>query len=162
MRDFNDLERWTDRDLVDLRGDKIGTVDDLYYDETTGQVEWFLVRTGLFGTKKTLVPTSLVRPAGEDLRVDLSKDDVKDAPKIDDDQELSDQGKRELFRYYGLSYVGEPAGMGSTESGTAAPEHHDAAMIRAQEELSMRKARRPKELVRLQRERKHKDDREAA
>lgn len=162
MRDFNDLERWTDRDLVDLHGDKIGTVDDLYYDEPTGQAEWFLVRTGLFGTKKTFVPTSLVRPVGEDLMADLSKDDVRGAPRVDDDNELSDEEEGELFRYYGLSYLGEPAGVSSSGSGAPSSYLFGATTIQAEEELSMRKARRPKELVRLQRKHKHKDDRKAA
>ena len=42
------------RTLVDGDGEKIGKIDDLYYDAQGGQPEWALVNTGLFGTKKTL------------------------------------------------------------------------------------------------------------
>ena len=84
VEEYRELADWADRDLLDPNGDKIGKVDELYYDETTGKPDWLLVRTGLFGTKKTFVPASEVRQQGEDLVVSFSKDRVKDAPRVED------------------------------------------------------------------------------
>jgi hypothetical protein len=95
---------WTDRDLVDSTGDKIGKVDGLYYDETTGQPEWLLVKTGLFGTKKTFVPADQVHVSGDHLMTSLSKDRVKDAPSIDDEEMVNDDDQRQLYSYYGMTY----------------------------------------------------------
>jgi uncharacterized protein (TIGR02271 family) len=95
------------RTLVDESGDKIGKVDELYYDQEGGQPEWALVNTGLFGTKKTFVPIRSATPTGEDLQVPVSKDQVKDAPRIDADQELSEQEERRLFEHYGVPYTTE-------------------------------------------------------
>ena len=85
------------RTLIDGEGEKIGKIDELYYDEQGGQPEWALVSTGLFGTKKSFVPIRSASPAGEDLKVPVSKEQVKDAPRIDADQELSESEERELF-----------------------------------------------------------------
>ena len=42
---------WRSRTMVDRDGDRIGTIDGIYADDQTGQPEWALVNTGLFGTK---------------------------------------------------------------------------------------------------------------
>jgi uncharacterized protein YrrD len=54
--------------VVDQEGEKIGKVDELYYDERGDQPEWALVTTGVFGTKKTFIPIRRARPAGENLQ----------------------------------------------------------------------------------------------
>lgn len=101
---YGELAGWTDRDLLDPTGDKIGKVDELYYDETTGQPEWLLVKTGLFGMKKTFVPASEVRRQGEDLVAPFSKDRVKDAPRVDDEEVLTEAEESRLYSYYGVSH----------------------------------------------------------
>ncbi len=96
-----------DRTLVDRDGEKIGKIDELYYDEQGGQPEWALVNTGLFGTKKTFVPIKGVKSAGEDLQVPVTKAQVKSAPRIDANQELSEPEERQLFEHYGVPYTTE-------------------------------------------------------
>jgi uncharacterized protein (TIGR02271 family) len=93
------------RTLLDVRGDKIGKIDELYHDEQGAQPEWALVNTGMFGTKKTFVPIRGASPTGEDLRVSVTKDQVKDAPRVDVDQELSEAEERQLFEHYGVPYT---------------------------------------------------------
>lgn len=100
---YGELAGWAERDLLDSTGDKIGKVDELYYDETTGKPDWLLVRTGLFGTKKTFVPTSEVRRQGEDLVASFSKDRVKDAPRVDDEELLTADEESRLYSYYGVT-----------------------------------------------------------
>ena len=39
----------------------LGTVGEVYLDDETGRPEWATVRTGLFGTKDSLVPNMPVR-----------------------------------------------------------------------------------------------------
>lgn len=95
------------RTVVDSQGEKIGKVDELYYDEEGGQPEWALVNTGLFGTKKTFVPIKGASRTGEDVGVGVTKAQVKDAPRIDADQELSEAEERRLFEHYGVPYTTE-------------------------------------------------------
>ena len=39
--------------MLDREGNRIGSIDVIYLDDQTGQPEWALVNTGLFGTKAT-------------------------------------------------------------------------------------------------------------
>ena len=43
-------------DLADSAGDKIGKIVEMYLDAESGEPEWALVHTGLFGSKQTFVP----------------------------------------------------------------------------------------------------------
>jgi uncharacterized protein (TIGR02271 family) len=107
------------RTLIDEAGEKIGKVDELYYDSEGGQPEWALVNTGLFGTKKTFVPIRSGSPTGEDVQVPVSKDQVKDAPRVDVDQELSEHEERALFEHYGVPYTTEGSTTAQGAPGTA-------------------------------------------
>ena len=128
---------WRDRTVVGSDGEKIGTVDEVYLDTESGEPEWLSVNTGLFGVKSSFVPLQNAQPAGEDVRVAYTKDEVKDAPGIKPDEELSDAEERELWGYYGLEYgsngvaddAREPVGRD-----TSGPETDDA-MTRSEEEL---------------------------
>jgi len=112
------------RTLVDEAGEKIGKIDELYYDKEGGQPEWALVNTGLFGTKKSFVPIRSANPSGEDLQVPVTKVQVKDAPRIDADQALSEEEERRLFEHYGVPYTTEGSttaeGAPNTAGGQAA------------------------------------------
>jgi uncharacterized protein (TIGR02271 family) len=141
-------------DVIDASGDKVGTVEEIYLDQETGQPEWALVKTGLFGSKSTFVPLSGASPQDDTLRVQYEKDQIKDAPKIDADQQLSQSEERELYQHYGMGYTegdtdqdasagGEPVGRD-----VSGPET-DNAMTRSEEELRVDKSSRERGRVRL-------------
>ncbi|MCF6744426.1 DUF2382 domain-containing protein [Blastococcus sp. KM273128] len=96
------ISRVIGQDVYDTEGQKIGSASEVYLDDETGQPEWVTVRTGLFGTKESFVPIRDADLTDDGLRVPVSKDRVKDAPKIDTDGHLSPQEEEELYRYYGL------------------------------------------------------------
>ena len=54
MPDIQTVRSWEGRAMVDGDGDRIGTIDAIYVDDQTGEPEWALVNTGLFGTKGTV------------------------------------------------------------------------------------------------------------
>ena len=104
------ISRVIGKDVYDESGDKIGSAGEVYLDDETGQPEWVTVRTGLFGTKESFVPIRNADLTDDGIRVPVSKDRVKDAPKIDTDGHLSPQEEEELYRYYGM-------GVGTTDTG---------------------------------------------
>jgi uncharacterized protein (TIGR02271 family) len=111
------LDRVIGRDVYDESGSKIGSASEVYLDDQTGQPEWVTVRTGMFGTKESFVPIRDADLTDDGVRVHVSKDKVKDAPKIDTDGHLSPAEEEELYRYYGLggSWTGtETTGMADT------------------------------------------------
>ncbi|MFJ4190702.1 PRC and DUF2382 domain-containing protein [Kitasatospora sp. NPDC089509] len=86
---------------VDRNGDKIGTVDEVYLDDATGQPEWAAVRTGIFG-RDAFVPLTTSEFSGDELRVPYDKSLVKDSPDFGVGQHLSPAQELQLYRYYGL------------------------------------------------------------
>jgi uncharacterized protein (TIGR02271 family) len=115
------LDRVIGRDVYDETGSKIGSASEVYLDDQTGQPEWVTVKTGLFGTKESFVPIRDADLTDDGVRVHVSKDKVKDAPKIDTDGHLSPQEEEELYRYYGLGggHTGtETSGYQTTETTT--------------------------------------------
>ncbi|MFW3171219.1 PRC-barrel domain-containing protein, partial [Geodermatophilus sp. CPCC 206100] len=90
------------KDVYDQSGSKIGSASEVYLDDESGQPEWVTVRTGLFGTKESFVPLRSADLTGDGVRVSVSKDQVKDAPRVDTDGHLSPQEEQELYRHYGL------------------------------------------------------------
>ena len=112
-----DLLQKRGQDIYDRSGDKLGSLDEIYLDAETGAPEWALVNTGLFGTKSTFVPLRDATDDGGSLRVPYEKAQVKDAPKVDPDGELSQQQEAELYRHYGLDYSESRSDSGLPEGG---------------------------------------------
>ncbi len=121
MTDMTEANDYRGRTLIDDQGEKIGKIDELYHDQEGGQPEWALVHTGLFGTKRTFVPIRSATVAGEDLQVPVTKDQVKNAPRVDADQELSEDEERTLFEHYGVPYTtaGSTTAEGAPNAGGA-------------------------------------------
>jgi uncharacterized protein (TIGR02271 family) len=104
--------------VIDLNGDKIGKVEEIYLDKDTDKPEWVLVNTGLFGSSSTFVPLQGSSRQGDDLQVSFDKDQVKDAPAVEAGKELSQSEEAELYRYYGLDYSEAGSDSGLPEGGT--------------------------------------------
>jgi hypothetical protein len=107
---------WQGRVMVDRDSNKIGEVVDIYLDNETDRPEWAVVRTGLFGLRSTFVPLTEAREVGDELQVPHQRSQVKQAPNIEPDGQLSAAQEAELYRHYGLDYdtvtldSGAPAG----------------------------------------------------
>jgi uncharacterized protein (TIGR02271 family) len=83
--------------------DKIGSIGQIYVDDSTGAPNWVTVKTGLFGSAETFVPLEGARADGDDLYVDFAEDKIKDAPRVDPDGSITPAEEEELYTYYGLS-----------------------------------------------------------
>ena len=107
MEHFTEAYDFGGRTLVDPSGEKIGTIDDVYADREGGLPQWALVHTGLFGIGKSFVPLHGASPTGEDVRVTVDKQAVKDSPAVRDDHSLSEAEEQRLFEHYGVPYPTE-------------------------------------------------------
>jgi uncharacterized protein (TIGR02271 family) len=101
MTTLQDVQAWRGQKAVDANGDKVGTIEDIYLDRASGEPEWAAVKTGLFGTKVSFVPIQDARTAEGDIRLAYTKDQIKDAPNIDADGQLSTQEEQALYEHYG-------------------------------------------------------------
>jgi uncharacterized protein (TIGR02271 family) len=168
MPDVDTVRSWQGATMVDRDGDRVGTIDAIYVDDQSGQPEWALVNTGLFGTKSTFVPIAQASGSGDQVQVPYEKQLVKDAPNMDPDGHLSEEEEQELWRHYGLEYgaasTGRAAQTRATEdvdlpAGTGAGDQEDGydrtdrtsddAMTRSEEELQVGTTQRERGRVRL-------------
>lgn len=91
-----------DTTVVDPEGSKIGKVGTVYLADDTRSPEWVTVKTGLFGHKESFVPLSGAAMDDDGLHVNVAKDRVSEAPRMDTDGHLSQGDSAELYRHYGL------------------------------------------------------------
>ena len=152
-----DIDSWRGRTVVDRDGDKIGKLGEIYLDEQTGRPEWALVNTGMFGSKSSFVPLTGASEADGDVRVQFEKAQVKDAPNVDEGQQLSQDEEHQLYSHYGLDYGESRSDSGLPEGGgdaggpgrdTSGP-NTDDAMTRSEEEVAVGTTQRESGRVRL-------------
>jgi len=103
MATQQDVRAWRGLNLVDRDGDKVGKIEDVYLDRSSGEPEWIAVKTGFFGTNVSFVPIHGASAQGDDVRAEYEKSLIKDAPNVDPDGELSPEEERRLYQHYGRS-----------------------------------------------------------
>ena len=84
-------------------GDKIGSIGQVYADDENGQPTWVTAKTGLFALSESFVPLNGARVEGDDILVPYTKEQVKDAPRVDTDGRLEPDEEDRLYAHYGLS-----------------------------------------------------------
>jgi uncharacterized protein (TIGR02271 family) len=140
------LDEMRGRPVYDLNGDKIGSVEEIFYDDQSQRPEWIGVGTGFFKTKRVLVPVQGASLQEDGICVAYGADQVKDSPDIDGD-DISDRTEQELYQYYRLDGT-----RGDTRGGTrgkAPKADADQALTRSEEELQVGKERTQAGSVRL-------------
>jgi uncharacterized protein (TIGR02271 family) len=134
--------------VVSADGQKIGSIGQVYVDDSTGEPSFVTVKTGLFGTAESFVPLQDATVTGSDIRVAYDKDEVKDAPRVDPDGRITPTEEQRLYAHYGLSSRGgytsgtERTGVsGTRDFGTrgydASGPTTDDAMTRSEERLQV-------------------------
>ncbi|RJT75116.1 DUF2382 domain-containing protein [Arthrobacter cheniae] len=95
-------------------GSKVGSAGQVYLDDQTGDPSWVTVKTGLFGTSESFAPLQGANVTGDDVTIGYTKEQVKDAPRVESDGELSPEEEETLYRHYGLSGHTGTTGTGNT------------------------------------------------
>jgi uncharacterized protein (TIGR02271 family) len=149
MTSVQELQTMMGQTAVDVDGAKIGKIGQVYLDDRTGQPQWVTVSTGLFGTKESFAPLYGSSVTGDELKLAVTKDLVKDAPKVDNDGHLEEPEVQDLYQHYN-GYLGSDtyqqddvydvdqaegsANTGSAGHDTSGP-NTDDAMTRSEERL---------------------------
>ncbi|MFH8370064.1 PRC-barrel domain-containing protein [Streptomyces sp. NPDC018031] len=96
-----DPRRLIGRKAFDRAGARLGTVDEVYLDDATGEPEWAAVRTGLF-SRDVFVPLGPSEVVDDTLRVPYERGLIKDAPDFGVGRHLSPEQELQLYHHYGL------------------------------------------------------------
>jgi uncharacterized protein (TIGR02271 family) len=139
MTSPQDVQQFIGRTAVDSEGSKVGKIGQIYLDEQTGMPLWATVATGMFGTRQSFAPLYGAQVSGGEVTLAVSKEQIKDAPSVDDDGRIDASEQEALYRHY-AGYLGEQTGYGP--GGQAGPQGRDTsgpvtddAMTRSEERL---------------------------
>src|SRR3954451_9553632 len=105
------LGDWRGQSVVDPDGEKVGSLEELFYDAETDLPTFIAVKSGLISKHLTLVPLAGATVGRDYVRVAHTKALIKNAPNHDTDVELTTEDETNAYSHYGLSYV--PAGQGA-------------------------------------------------
>jgi len=90
---------------IDASDGKVGSIDDLYFDDAKWTIRYLVVDTGgwLTGRKLLLTPPSVGAAdwPRRQLSVRLSRQQIEDSPPIDTAKPVSRQHESDLYRHYG-------------------------------------------------------------
>jgi hypothetical protein len=99
------VAEWHGKMLLDRDGEKIGKLQDVYVDVQTDEPQFGTVKEGLIGRHLTFVPLGGIKVGPDDLQVAVLKQQIKDAPNIEQHgEELSQADESALYHHYELNY----------------------------------------------------------
>src|SRR5438094_8098550 len=75
-----ELGEWRGRDLIDRNGERIGKLEDVYFDVESDEPQFGTVKEGWIGRHLTFVPLVGVTIGPDSLQLAVSKEQVKSAP----------------------------------------------------------------------------------
>jgi hypothetical protein len=102
---FN-VSDWHGKLLVDLAGQKIGKLEDVYVDVETDVPQFATVKEGFIGRHLTFVPLAGINLGPDELQVAVTKEQVQAAPNIEQHgEELSQADESALYHHYELNYT---------------------------------------------------------
>ncbi|HEX4483224.1 MAG TPA: PRC-barrel domain-containing protein [Solirubrobacteraceae bacterium] len=97
---------WHGQQIVDIDGEKIGKLEDVYVDVETDVPQFATVKEGLIGRHLTFVPLGGITVGPDELRVAVTKAQVQDAPNIaQQGEELSQDDESALYHHFELNYT---------------------------------------------------------
>ncbi len=125
MIDNAQLSSLAGKHVVGTDGEKIGKIADVYESTDGGGGTFATVTTGLFGGGSSFFPLDAAELRGDDVAVPYSKSFIKDAPRVDNDEELTAPEEQRLFEYYSLggstTATAAATGTGRSAHETAVP-----------------------------------------
>lgn len=99
------IRDWREHDVVDVHGDKVGSLEAVYFDTESDQATFASVRVGMIGRHRLVfVPLTDAVVAPSYVKVTAEKKLIKDAPSIETDGELTSDLEPAVFEHYGLTY----------------------------------------------------------
>ena len=133
MIDSSSLGTLSGKTVTGPDGDTIGKIADVYESTDGGGGTFATVTTGAFGGGASFFPLDAATLQGDTVTVPFTKDFIKDAPRVENDEELTAPEEERLFSYYsGAGAQGLSTGtVGHDTSGPTT----DSAMTRSEETL---------------------------
>jgi PRC-barrel domain len=101
-----EIAEWRGRVLVDSAGERIGKLEEVYFDVETDEPQFGTVKEGFVGRHLTFVPLTGITIGPDNLQVPVTKAQVKSAQNIAlQGGELTQADESALYHHYELNYT---------------------------------------------------------
>jgi uncharacterized protein (TIGR02271 family) len=106
-------------DVLDTQGNNLGSVDGVWVDDATNDLEFIAVKTGGLFAKSHIVPVADAQIGDGTVTVPYAEDQIKDAPSFATDAELTPEDEDQIYAFFGIdrSTSASPSGLPSGTSG---------------------------------------------
>jgi len=122
--EIEQIEEWAGHDVVDRDGEKVGKLEDVYFEAGSRKALFGCVKAGMLGRRHFLVPIADASVARDHIRVTYGRDQIKAGPQIEPGATLESAMEQELARHYAFDLT---AGERRYESASARAEREAAA-----------------------------------
>lgn len=106
-------------EVVDVEGNKVGTVDSVWVDEVAQCVEFLGLSTGWIFGQTHIVPAGAEQVKDDVITLPYTTEKVKGAPHFDKDAEIWPTDENKIYQYFGVerSIEESPSGLLPGQSG---------------------------------------------
>jgi sporulation protein YlmC with PRC-barrel domain len=129
--EIEQIEEWKGQNVVDRDGEKIGKLEDVYFEAGSREPAFGCVKTGMLGRRHVLVPLTGASVSRDFVRVDYPHEQVKDGPQVEPGATLESATEHELAHHYRIEL---------TDSPTTGEHRYESASARAEREARAREA----------------------
>ena len=98
------IAEWRGSKLIDRNGERIGKLEEVYFDVETEEPQFGTVKEGLFGRHLALIPLVGATIGPDSLQVPVSKEQIRVAPNLEVN-DLSQADESRLYHHYELNYT---------------------------------------------------------
>lgn len=91
---------WIGLRIDDQDGARLGRVEELFTEACTGEPRWLLVRLGLFGERRVLVPAALAMPGSGRVWLPAAREDVRESVEAEPGVTLNAAEERAASLYW--------------------------------------------------------------
>jgi hypothetical protein len=110
MFDIERISEWRGQDVLDPGDHRVGRLEEIYYDRYDDSPGFACVKTGVLSRRLSFVPLAGASMARDHIRVAYAADEIRKAPSVEPDGQLTATEEGALFAHYGLVQPVEPNG----------------------------------------------------
>ncbi|HEX4212664.1 MAG TPA: PRC-barrel domain-containing protein [Candidatus Dormibacteraeota bacterium] len=105
-----DFREWQGQEVRASDGERIGTLEEVYFDSETDTPVFLLVKSGMLGRRLSFAPVKGVRPGRTYLQLASSHDDVRRAPTLEAGTDINAEEEAKIYQHYGFDYAATDSG----------------------------------------------------
>jgi hypothetical protein len=105
MLQIEQIDEWRGQEVRDQTGEKIGKLDEVFYDSASGEPRFISITSGLFGRRSYLAALTNATVGRDYVRVGYSASQVQAVELSETDGQLDPQALRAATECYGVPIV---------------------------------------------------------